>query len=283
MKYNIQVEKDVLAYIESKHIDLDEFAHECGITRELLYLAFKNRTSLDVLEKIYGHLYDSGFLLNKVKNELIIENKKKNSVILYHGSKFGFNKIDVNGSKEFSDFSNGFYTSMKYESALAFIEKNPNSSIYVFEIDTKDLNVLTLDSSLDWMILISYYRGYLNEYSNSKVLTDILKKMNDVDIVVAPIANNKMFQILSDFALGNITSSEAIHSLSASRLGLQYVFKSQRAINKLQFKERLYISDGERKNSALFSEENANLIESKLYLAKREYRNEGKFIEEILL
>lgn len=283
MKYNIQVEKDVLAYIESKHIDLDEFAHECGITRELLYLAFKNRTSLDVLEKIYGHLYDSGFLLNKVKNELIIENKKKNSVILYHGSKFGFNKIDVNGSKEFSDFSNGFYTSMKYESALAFIEKNPNSSIYVFEIDTKDLNVLTLDSSLDWMILISYYRGYLNEYSNSKVLTDILKKMNDIDIVVAPIANNKMFQILSDFALGNITSSEAIHSLSASRLGLQYVFKSQRAINKLQFKERLYISDGERKNSALFSEENANLIESKLYLAKREYRNEGKFIEEILL
>ena len=49
--------------------------------------------------------------------------------------------------------------------------------------------------------------------------------MQAADLIIAPIADNRMFTIMGQFANGDITDIEAQHALLTSRLGKQYVFK----------------------------------------------------------
>ena len=145
-----------------------------------------------------------------------------------------------------------------------------------------DLDIIEFKCDEEWMLLICYFRGYLEEYKNSPLIKKLLNKIKDKDLIIAPIADNKMYQILGSFASGMISSSVAMHSLSASRLGNQYVFKSKKGISRLKFLSRFYISTSEREDVKKESKEQASLISSKLNLAKRIYKKEGKFIDEIL-
>ena len=74
-----------------------------------------------------------------------------------------------------------------------------------------------------------------------------IKEIENSDIIVAPIADNKMFQVLGAFADGEITTTQAYHSLSSSTLGKQYVLKTQKAIDQLKQFERLYLCKEEKK------------------------------------
>ena len=53
--------------------------------------------------------------------------------------------------------------------------------------------------------------------------------------------------MMQQFGQGEITDVQAIHALSASRLGKQYVFKSEKAVSRLKEIERLYLSKEEKK------------------------------------
>ena len=44
----------------------------------------------------------------------------------------------------------------------------------------------------------------------------------------------------------------------------------------------MFVSDKEKENSTKDSQERANEIESKIFYAKREFRNQGQYIDEIL-
>lgn len=97
------------------------------------------------------------------------------------------------------------------------------------------------------MLLICYYRGMINGYKDSELITKLLKKIENADVIIAPTADNRMFHIMNEFALGNITSETTMHSLSASQLGRQYVLRSDKAIESLKLIERLYLCDEEKK------------------------------------
>lgn len=91
----------------------------------------------------------------------------------------------------------------------------------------------------------------------------------------------KMFYVMAQFAEGEINSDVAIHSLSASKLGFQYIFKTEKALENLKPIERYYISKPERDDCRKLLVERGYEIDTKLQLAKREFRN-GLYIEEIL-
>ena len=66
----------------------------------------------------------------------------------------------------------------------------------------------------------------------------------------------------------------AIHSLSASRLGLQYIIKTDRALRNLVPIERYYLSVPERKDCRSALIERGYEIDTKLKLAKREFKTD---------
>ena len=100
-------------------------------------------------------------------------------------------------------------------------------------------------------------------------------------VFLAAIADNKMFYIMSQFTNGDINANIALHSLSASKLGLQYVFRTNKAINNLIPIENYYISAPEREDCIKQLIQRSFEIDTKLKLAKREFK-EGLYIEEIL-
>lgn len=86
---------------------------------------------------------------------------------------------------------------------------------------------------------------------------------------------------MAQFTDGEINADVALHSLSASKLGLQYIFKTDKAIDKLVPIEKYYISRPEREECRTTLVERGYEIDTKLKLAKREYKT-GLYIEEIL-
>ena len=110
---------------------------------------------------------------------------------------------------------------------------------------------------------------------------EIAAEVDASDVIIAPIADNKMFYIMSQFAEGEINVEAALHSLSASRLGFQYVLKTEKALNNLIPIEQYYICVPEREDCRKLLNERSYEIDTKLKLAKRQFKD-GLYIEEVL-
>ena len=72
--------------------------------------------------------------------------------------------------------------------------------------------------------MIAYFRGRLGEFEQSSVVIELICAIRDIDYIIAPIADNRMFEIIDSFIDGEITDVQCRHCLSATNLGNQYVF-----------------------------------------------------------
>ena len=137
------------------------------------------------------------------------------------------------------------------------------------------------DCTLDWMLAICYFRGTLGNYATNTMVKKVVNEVQNADVVIAPIADNKMFYIMAQFTEGEINADVALHSLSASKLGYQYIFKTDKALNNLIPIEKYYLCMPEREDCRIALNERSYEIDTKLKLAKREYKT-GLYIEELL-
>ena len=276
---NYDIADDIRFIIEAEHINKNEFAEEANISRTTLDEIIKNNiTSENIYEKIYSFIYSKKYRINSVKEELI---KEKFHNVLFHGSKDGLSYISDKGSRDSCDFGNGFYLGETYNQALSFVCEKDSSSVYSFRYSLDGLKIKRFECNLEWMLAICYYRGTIEEYKSKDIISKIISEVEDADAIIAPIADNKMFYIMAQFTDGEINADVALHSLSASKLGLQYIFKTDKAINKLIPIERYYICKSEKQDCKDKLIERGFEIDTKLKLAKREFKD-GLYIEEIL-
>lgn len=279
VKCDYKIKDDIDFFLESTKISALELSEKTKISRTTLEeIAKAGRAASTVCEKFYAFAYEHGYRMNAVKEELAKEQFKN---VLFHGSKEGLEEITANGSRTNCDFGKGFYTGETYSQALAFVCENSNSSVYSFSYSPELLKVKRFDCSLEWMLTICHYRGTLGKYDQNDIIKKIVAEVEAADMIVAPIADNKMFYVMAQFAEGEINADAALHSLSASSLGLQYVFRTDAAVNALSPIEKYYICNPERENCKRSLNERAYAIDTKLKLAKREFKT-GLYIEEIL-
>ena len=278
LRYKIKEDLEFIMGAEQKNID--ELSKLTGISRNTIYeILDTNRTTSSVYEKFYSYIYNIGYRINSVKEDLLKETNFNK--VLFHGSKNGLDRICPEGSRDNCDFGKGFYLGETYEQALSFVCENKNSSVYSFICTFEGLNVLEFDCSLDWMLSICHYRRTLKGYDNSLKIQELIQKIEDADVIIAPIADNRMFYIMTLFAEGEINADVALHSLSASKLGKQYIFKTKRSIERIKTVEKYYLCQEEKNDSIAKLSKRTLEIETKLKLAKREFRN-GLYIEELL-
>ncbi|MCR5835040.1 MAG: DUF3990 domain-containing protein [Lachnospiraceae bacterium] len=273
------IKEDIDFILDSEGINNLELSKRSKVSRTTLdEIAKKRKISDGVCEKIYSFAYENKYRINAVKEEII---KEKYHTVLFHGSKNGLSEITVAGSRDNCDFGNGFYLGETYNQALSFVCENEKSSVYSFIYSLENLKIKNFDCSLEWMLAICYYRGTLGEYKENEMVKKIVSEIEDSDVVIAPIADNKMFYIMAQFTEGEINAEVALHSLSASKLGIQYIFKTDKAINKLIPIEKYYLSIPEREDCKKKLNERSFEIDTKLKLAKREFKT-GLYIEEII-
>ena len=283
MDYNFP--DDLKAIREILGITQTELAKRIGVQQVTLSRNESGKTSASpkLLEQVYGFAFDHNIKLGRLKEMLWLENLKPGHKLLFHGSKSEIEgEISINKSRTNNDFGQGFYTGESYAQALSFVSGFDHSSVYYLDFNVSELKCKQYKVNQEWMLTIAYYRGTLEEYSEHPTIKKLITESRNCDYIIAPIADNRMFQIINSFIAGEITDEQCKHCLAATNLGNQYVFTSEQAVQQLKILERSYISFSEREHYKNLRAEDTRLGDDKVKLARRQFRGTGKYIDEIL-
>lgn len=155
---------------------------------------------------------------------------------LYHGSNMPIDAIDLTCSKLGKDFGCGFYLSdnytQAYHMACLTTERSEFGNPEVTIFDFND-SCLTNDK-----FKIKCFENYTEEWaefvlSNRRNLSRI--NIHDYDIVIGPIANDKVGVQIRRFMLGDINVKQLIEELRYRHgVTIQYFFATDRAIKLLK-------------------------------------------------
>lgn len=253
------------------------------------YLAIKNEElepTKQQLENIYNFAYTRGLYLNEISWQECLDEFRKNRVkVCTHGARTSIKgdiRLDANSSEDTNDFANGFYIGQDISQAGMFVGEEPNSSLYFLTFDPKGLRCAFFDVSEEWMLAIGLFRGRLSEYADNPKLIAIRDKVANSDFVFAPIADNKLFEVIDSFINREITDKQCLYALSATHLGYQYVLKTQKALDNLTILNHLYYCAVEKSLYNKEAEVESMTSQNKAIIARKKYKDTGKYINEIL-
>ena len=283
----MDITKEILVLCSVLDLSEKELGEELGVRVESINNWKNKRIKIDDnnLEKFYSYAFSKGISFSKVYSDLSIEETTgTNNIVLFHGSKKGLHlPIDIDSnSKHNNDFGKGFYLGETFEGASNYISVTNSHMVYSFLLDKSDLNIYKLDVDNDWMLLIAYYRGRLNKYSGNNTINDLIKKVEEADVVIAPIADNRMFDIIDEFVDNLITDMQCKYSLFQTNLGNQYVLRTNKAISHLMLLDELYLPDNEKEYYYSKIEYSVASKLDAVSKARIEYKNKGKYIDEVL-
>jgi len=283
MEYNFT--QDIKSIREMLGLSQAELAKAVGVQRVTISRSElkENEHSDRLLELIYSYAYEKDIRLNKLKEMFWQERLDNGHKLLFHGAKSEIKgEIDIKKGRINNDFGQGFYTGENYDQAVLFVSGFERPSLYMIDFNEEGLKSRKYIVDRDWMLTIAYYRGTLDKYKAYPLISKLIKESRDCDYIIAPIADNRMFQIINSFIGGEITDEQCKHCLAATNLGNQYVFISERAVNNIKLLERCYLSVNERDHYQNIRSADAKLGDDKVKLARIEYRGKGKYIDEIL-
>ena len=105
----------------------------------------------------------------------------------------------------------------------------------------------------------------------------------DFGIHAAAEAECRSEDMDNGFIEGEITDVQCRHCLSATNLGNQYVFLTQRAADRIEILRKCYLASIEKETYISVRSEDAKVSNDKVKIARKQYRGQGQYIEEILL
>ena len=213
-----------------------------------------------------GHCEPSQIAVNAIKN-LCAENNIDFSqlegtsiitsdeiVTLYHGSKSGLHGPIAPNSRDRCDFGRGFYMGTERMQPLTLICNYPEGRLYILQADLSGLKILDVEVGLDWALLIAFNRGKLESVKGSCIYQQYASMAAGCDMVIGYIANDRMFVVLDRFFNGEITDLALINSLSALKLGKQYVALTEQACGQIKILDEQHISAEDRESLKTESE-----------------------------
>ena len=213
-----------------------------------------------------------------VEREQIHENRS----VLYHASRFGISGNIQPISRSRCDFGKGFYMGTDPIQPLTLVCNEKNPVFYTLDFNTENLSVLDVEMGIDWAMLIAYYRGYMDDKTGSVVYEKYAHMADGCDVIVGYIANDRMYQVLTDFFERRITDTALIGSLSALKLGRQYVAITQKACDHIRIiKERPL----QKLDLMILKDRSKIRRREGIELADRivtEHRRDGRYFDEIV-
>lgn len=221
-------------------------------------------------------------ILDKIKAETDAIKPEAGRILLYHGSKSGMVGDIAPKSREMCDFGKGFYMGTDPGQPLTLICDFEKSKFYIVSIDVTALDTVEIKADLDWAMLVAFHRGRMDKIKGTSFYAKYSNMDAGKDLVIGSIANDRMFYVLDNFFMGNITDAALVNSLSALKLGKQYVATTDKACRAVKIEKEIPLSILERR--FLQDESDANRQKG-IALANdicKNYRREGKFFDEIL-
>lgn len=205
-------------------------------------------------------------------------------MLLFHGSKGGIRGAIKPISRPDCDFGSGFYMGDLPEQPLTLVCSYATSKFYKLAVNTEGLSILTLERTLDWALLVAYYRGHMEHLKGTAVYRHYSEYTSGYDLVSGLIADDRMYVVLERYFDGDITDETLVKCLSALKLGTQWVAKTPRACQQIHIVEELPITEEYRQRLLKASEKNRGLgvrLADGIISANRRSTH-GKYFDELL-
>ncbi|MGN0831094.1 MAG: DUF3990 domain-containing protein [Candidatus Ornithospirochaeta sp.] len=216
--------------------------------------------------------------------DYIVEREKsdENRQVLYHASRFGITGEIQPISHERCDFGRGFYMGTDPIQPLTLVCNERNPIFYTLEFNMDNLKVLDVKIDFDWAMLIAYFRGYMDGDKDSKIYEKYSHMADGYDVIIGYIADDRMYQVLTDFFERRITDAALIGSLSALKLGRQYVAVTQKACNQIKI-----VKERPLQKLDLMILKDRSVVRRREGIARAdrivmEHRRDGRYFDEIL-
>ena len=266
-----------------------EFADKIGVTFATVNRWENGRAIPTKLAQttLYEYCEEHGvpvyqMILEKIKAEADAVSLDGDRILLYHGSKSGIVGEIAPKSREMCDFGKGFYMGTDPGQPLTLICDFEKSKFYVVSVDMKNLDTIEIKAALDWAMLVAYHRGRMEQIKGTALYDKYSKIDAGKDIVIGSIANDRMFYVLDNFFTGVITDMALVNSLSALKLGKQYVATTEKACAAVRIEKEIPLSLLERRFLQDESDANRQRGVSLANDICKNYRRDGKFFDEIL-
>lgn len=211
-------------------------------------------------------------------------------MLLFHGSKSGIKGDMKPMSREACDFGSGFYMGDKPDQPKGLIAAYPNNKFYEIEYDADGLIEKKFGedymSQMEWALFVSYNRApeRMSQYKN--VCARYRAYNESYDMIVGPIADDKMTQVMNLFFGGQLCDKAFIEALQYVKLGSQYVLKTDRACEKKRFRiiSEHKLTDAEMKLIRAQNTNRINQVNNIIGQIQTKYRRvqDVRFYDEIL-
>ncbi len=225
-------------------------------------------------------VYD--MILKKITDKSKAMKLDSNRVLLYHGSKSGIEGTIEPKSRKQCDFGKGFYMGTDPGQTLTLICDYEKSKFYIVSVSTENLALIEVPADIDWAMLVAYHRGKMEKIDGTPFYNKYRDMTQDKDLIIGNIANDRMFFVIDNFFVGNVTDMALVNSLSALQLGKQYVVISQKGCDAVRIEAEVELSYLERLFIKEIAEENRARGISLANDICKNYRREGMYFDEIL-
>ena len=160
-------------------------------------------------------------------------------MILYHGSNVRVEKPRLLENQRRLDFGKGFYTTLDIKQATqwairtARIKSTGKPYLNVYDFD---------DKALDFPNLVKFGKAdeqWLDFVVMNRTKQELVK--DKYDVIWGPVADDQTVQTISFYINGDLSKKATIEMLLPQKLSDQFVFKTEKAISYLSFKEAVLL------------------------------------------
>ena len=165
--------------------------------------------------------------------------------VLYHGSPDVIGQPVLGKGKLYNAYGRGFYCTEHIELAKEWAcTEGVDGYVNEYEIETEGLRILNLSSG-EYTIL--HWLALLVEYRNLRLSTPIMRRgvewlrehflidIADYDVIIGYRVDDSYFSFARAFLNNQISLAQLSYAMELGKLGEQFVLKSQKAFNEIQF------------------------------------------------
>ena len=248
-----------------------------------LYLNGKSNLSIQQLKELESQLLIPHY--DNLYNYIFIDEPHS----FYHGSRNGIDfPVDIFHSKKRNDFGPGFYLGESFRQTSTFIagENSGEERIYRFHLKLDDLKVLDLRNPTKddrWIMLVAYHRNEIKD-QNSPIYKKMKNLLNGYDVVIGPIADDRMFESMHRFFTNTLGYEELKDCLLKLNVGNQYCLLSPKSVDNehLIVMEEYTLDNNIKEIIKEYASNNVNAASSFAVEVLSNKNKRGKLYREIL-
>ncbi len=162
-----------------------------------------------------------------------------NRITLFHGGSSIVRIPDLSMSREDIDFGRGFYLAEDFNRSAKWACRKVTSIVNEYELCLDGLKVHRFSADIEWLDFVLANR-------REEKLEGRFAEYAACDVLIGPIADDKLFSLLELYEDGLIAASLATEVMNCMNYGKQYVLKTEKAVRGLLHRGHVQLIGKER-------------------------------------